>query len=60
VNDGFGSLRGFLAMAKASIFNRYVDRGALDLLNAPIANSAPLVQIDASAVKQESMQETGA
>jgi hopanoid biosynthesis associated radical SAM protein HpnH len=60
VNDGFGSLRGFLAMAKASIFNRYVDRGALDLLNAPIASSAPLVQIDAPAVKQESMQETGA
>lgn len=59
INDGFGSLRGFLAMAKASIFNRYVDRGALDLLNAPIASSAPLVQIGSSnRSQQESLEET--
>ena len=59
VNDGFGSLRGFLAMAKASIFNRYVDRGALDLLNAPIASSAPLVQIgNSNRSQQESLEET--
>ncbi len=46
VNDGFGSWRGFVAMAKASLFSKYQDRGALDLLNQPIANGhAPLVQI---------------
>jgi hopanoid biosynthesis associated radical SAM protein HpnH len=59
VNDGFGSLRGFIAMAKASIFSRYADRGALELLNAPIASSAPLVQID-SLSKQEALEETRA
>lgn len=57
VNDGFGSLRGFIAMAKASLFSRYADRGALELLNAPIASSAPLVQID-SLSNQESLEET--
>ena len=58
VNDGFGSLRGFIAMAKASLFSRYADRGALELLNAPIASSAPLVQIDNA--KQEALEETRA
>ncbi len=59
VNDGFGSLRGFIAMAKASLFSRYADRGALELLNAPIASSAPLVQIDSTS-KQEALEETRA
>ena len=58
VNDGFGSLRGLIAMAKASLFSRYADRGALELLNAPIASSAPLVQIDNA--KQEALEETRA
>ena len=51
VNDGFGTVRGFLAMAKASLFRRYVDRGALDLLNQPVKPihaMNPLVQIDSS------------
>jgi hopanoid biosynthesis associated radical SAM protein HpnH len=48
VNDGFGSFRGFVAMAKASLFRRYADRGALDLLHEPVRPvhaMNPLVQI---------------
>ena len=33
VSAGFGSLSGFLAMAKAALFNTYPDKGALELLN---------------------------
>lgn len=48
VNDGFGTVRGFLAMARASLFRRYSDRGALDLLHEPVRPvhaMNPLVQI---------------
>lgn len=48
VNDGFGSVRGFFAMARSSLFHTYKDRGALDLLNQPVQpihGFNPLVQI---------------
>ncbi|HEY0794499.1 MAG TPA: adenosyl-hopene transferase HpnH [Acidisarcina sp.] len=49
INDGFGSWRGFVAMAKASLFSKYEDRGALDLLNQPVQKgNLPLVQIGTS------------
>jgi hopanoid biosynthesis associated radical SAM protein HpnH len=49
VNDTFGSLRGFISTAKATLFNKYLDRGALDLLNKPVQHGhAPLVQIENS------------
>lgn len=60
VNDGFGSLRGFLGMAKASLFPRYADRGALDLLNEPVKpvhSMNPLVQI---ATPDQELEETHA
>ncbi len=56
VDAGFGSLSGIFAMAKATIFNRYADRGALDLLNQPtrpVHSHNPLVQIDAPASELE-------
>ena len=56
VDAGFGSLSGIFAMAKATIFNRYADRGALDLLNQParpVHSHNPLVQIDAPAPELE-------
>jgi len=37
VSHGFGSLSGFFAMAKAALFTRYEDKGALDLLNNSFA-----------------------
>jgi hopanoid biosynthesis associated radical SAM protein HpnH len=49
VNDNFGSLRGFLATARASLFNSYKDEGALRLLDEPVRpvhSFDPLVQID--------------
>jgi hypothetical protein len=49
VDYGFGSLRGFFAMAKAFVFNRYRDREALELLNEPpkpVHSYNPLVQIE--------------
>jgi len=49
VNDNFGSLRGFLATARASLFNSYKDEGALRLLDEPVRpvhSFNPLVQID--------------
>ncbi|MHB8301223.1 MAG: adenosyl-hopene transferase HpnH [Acidobacteriaceae bacterium] len=58
VNDGFGTMRGFLAMARASLFRRYSDRGALDLLNQPtkpVHAMNPLVQI---AVPSKELEET--
>jgi hypothetical protein len=49
VNDTFGSLRGFIATVKATLFNSYADRGALDLLNQPPQHGlTPLVQIESS------------
>ena len=48
-NDyGFGSIRGFLAMARAALFSRYQDEEALALLNEParpVHSYNPLVQI---------------
>ena len=49
VNDNFGSLRGFLATARASLFHSYKDEGARRLLDEPVRpvhNFNPLVQID--------------
>jgi hopanoid biosynthesis associated radical SAM protein HpnH len=46
VNDNFGSLRGFLATARASLFHRYKDEGALRLLDQPVHSYNPLVQIE--------------
>src|SRR6201992_3344766 len=49
VNDMFGSWRGFLSVVRASLFDRYADRGARELLNAPanagLGHATPLVQI---------------
>jgi hopanoid biosynthesis associated radical SAM protein HpnH len=56
VNDGFGSLTGLLAMARATLFNKYADRGALDLLNQPVKPVHalnPLVQIDPAPAAME-------
>jgi hypothetical protein len=56
VNDTFGSFRGLLATAKATLFNKYADRGARDLLASPQFGehaSQPLVQI-----KKDQMEET--
>jgi hopanoid biosynthesis associated radical SAM protein HpnH len=51
VDYGFGSLKGFIAIAKASLFNRYPDEYAKNLLNEPIKpvhSYNPLVQIKAA------------
>jgi hopanoid biosynthesis associated radical SAM protein HpnH len=48
VNYGFGSLKGFFAMVKATLFDRYPDEEAKALLNEeykPIHSYNPLVQI---------------
>jgi hypothetical protein len=45
----FGSLRGLLNTAIATFFDKYEDRGALDLLNEPVKpvhSYNPLVQIE--------------
>ena len=49
VNDTFGSLRGFLATARATLFSRYRDEQARALLNEqviPAHARNPLVQIE--------------
>ncbi len=49
VNDNFGSLRGFLATARAFLFHSYKDPGALRLLDEPVRpvhGHNPLVQIE--------------
>ena len=51
VNDNFGSWRGFLATARASLFHSYKDEGALRLLDEPVRpvhSYNPLVQIEPS------------
>ncbi|HKF22986.1 MAG TPA: adenosyl-hopene transferase HpnH [Candidatus Angelobacter sp.] len=57
VDDGFGSLRGFLAMVRASLFNnRYKDDDALRMLNEPVKpvhSYNPLVQIQESSQLEE-------
>jgi hopanoid biosynthesis associated radical SAM protein HpnH len=48
VDDGFGSLRGFAAMVKATLFTSHKDQGALRLLEEktqPVHSYNPLVQI---------------
>jgi hopanoid biosynthesis associated radical SAM protein HpnH len=52
VDDGFGSLRGFMAMVRATLFTSHRDEGALRLLDEPVKpvhSYNPLVQIDAPA-----------
>jgi hopanoid biosynthesis associated radical SAM protein HpnH len=56
VNDTFSSLRGLLATAKATIFNRHKDEHALKLLNEPVRpmhSYNPLVQIEERAGELE-------
>ena len=56
VNDNFGSLRGFLATARASLFTRYKDEDALRLLNEPVRpvhSYNPLVQIEETSTQLE-------
>ncbi|HEY6351773.1 MAG TPA: adenosyl-hopene transferase HpnH [Candidatus Angelobacter sp.] len=56
VNDNFGSLRGFLATARATLFPSYKDEGALRLLDEPVRpvhNYNPLVQIEQDADQLE-------
>jgi hypothetical protein len=57
VNDTFGSLEGFFATVKGTLFNRYRDEGALRLLDEPAEPAHPLVQI---AAPRESYEETRA
>jgi len=56
VDFGFGSLRGFLAMVRASLFSSYKDEHALRLLDEPVRpvhSYNPLVQIDESSSQLE-------
>ncbi|MGB7434964.1 MAG: adenosyl-hopene transferase HpnH [Candidatus Acidiferrum sp.] len=60
VDYTFSSLKGFLATAKAEMFSRNHDEGALELLNepaAPVHSYNPLVQIDN---KSSNLEETRA
>jgi len=59
VNDTFGSLNGFVATAKATLFHRYRDEGALRLLDEPLEprEETSLVQI---ANAPEALEETRA
>jgi hypothetical protein len=54
----FGSWSGFFAAVKATLFNRYQDQGARDLLTSPALghSSQPLVQISGETKQQ--MEET--
>jgi len=57
VNDTFSSVSGFLATVKGTLFTRYRDEEALDLLDEPIEPVHSLVQIEAA---NESFEETRA
>jgi hopanoid biosynthesis associated radical SAM protein HpnH len=59
VNDTFGSLAGFVATVKGTLFHRYRDQGALRLLDEieEQGQQAPLVQI---ANASEALEETRA
>jgi hypothetical protein len=49
VDYTFASLKGFVANAKATLFTRNADEGALELLNEPVTpvhSYNPLVQIE--------------
>jgi hypothetical protein len=57
VNDMFGSFSGFMSAVRATLFDKYEDHGARDLLNAPqlagLGGSSPsLVQIAGDAQRQ--------
>jgi hopanoid biosynthesis associated radical SAM protein HpnH len=58
VNDQFGSLGGFFATVKATLFSRYPDEGAMRLLDEPMPPTHPLVQIDAA--QSQTLEETRA
>jgi hopanoid biosynthesis associated radical SAM protein HpnH len=56
VDSTFGSMKGLLAAAKATLFTRNADEGAIALLNEPVApvhSYNPLVQIDSKSNKLE-------
>jgi hopanoid biosynthesis associated radical SAM protein HpnH len=56
VNDTFGSLRGLLSTARATIFTRHKDEHALKLLNEterPVHSYDPLVQIKEASQLEE-------
>ncbi len=61
VNYTFGSLKGLMATAKATFFNKYEDEQARQLLDSeeftPIHGHAPLVQLE---VKASVLEETNA
>jgi hypothetical protein len=57
VNDTFGSLEGFVATVKGTLFNRYRDEDALRLLDGPAEPAQSLVQITAPS---ETLEETRA
>jgi len=57
VNDTFGSIGGFVATVKGTLFTRYRDEGALQLLDEPAEPAHALVQIAASS---ETLEETRA
>jgi hopanoid biosynthesis associated radical SAM protein HpnH len=57
VNDTFGSIGGFVATVKGTLFTRYRDEGALQLLDEPAEPPHALVQIAASS---ETLEETRA
>jgi len=53
VNETFGSWRGFLDTVKATLFNRYPDRGASRLLDEiSLHHVNPLVQIETKALEE--------
>ena len=57
VDHTFGSLRGFVATVKATLFSRYPDSAALHMLEEPQAAVHPLVQISPTS-NSSPLQET--
>jgi hopanoid biosynthesis associated radical SAM protein HpnH len=60
VNDTFGSLSGFFATVRATIFTKYRDREALEILEEPVHSSTGLVQLGGSKNESESRETTHA
>jgi hopanoid biosynthesis associated radical SAM protein HpnH len=63
VDDTFSSIRGLLATAKATLFNRYKDPVALEMLNEPVRPVHaynPLVQIDGKAASEQPLEKANA
>ncbi len=54
VNDTFGSLRGFVDTVRATLFNRYPDAGATQLLDEMSSpeHVGPLVQIESGSLEE--------